>query len=289
MPFDWDNSYTYTPAHPIVGLAVSGQSVFVLTKGEPEILKGVHPGNMSQYRSAWKQSCASKSSIVSCEGVVYYASPDGIVAIDESSSCSVITENLISRNQWQHLVPSSMIFAVHDRKVIVFTASHGTLVYDLASKTLTTEEGTALDCYSDVSTDKLYLRTDANNTVVSWRNDFANARLTATWRSGIFTAPKPVAWSAARVIGAPNSSITFKLYAISRTDSSDGTIPDYDINHLPYMYHLVATHNVTSERAFRLPFARKELEWMIEVSGTGEVYSIDLATSIGEIQKGAQQ
>lgn len=279
MPFDWNASYNHTTANKIVGLAVSGQSVFCLTEGFPEIISGTHPETMAQIKSSHRQACASKKSIVSCEGLVIYASPDGLVAMDESGACNVLTAQMFTRDQWQRLNPATMVCAVHDKNIMIYTQEHGTLVYDTQGKTFTTDDTTATDVYSDVKTDTLYL--NSNRT---WRTGDTNKTL--KWRSKILSSNRPFAFSAARVILSPpvGNGGVLRLYAVARDVVTEPTEDYTNINALPCNAHLVTEIALPeNERSFRLPIMRRELEWIIEVETNSKVVSIEVATSKGEL------
>lgn len=279
MAFDWNIAYNHTTASKIVGLAVSGQSVFCLTEGFPEILSGIHPASMAQIKSSHRQACASKKSIVSCEGLVCYASPDGLVAIDESGACTVLTAQLITRDQWQTLDPTTMVCAVHDKNIIIFTENHGTIVYDMQKKCYTTDDTTATDVYSDIKTDTLYLNSNR-----SWRT--ANSFKRIKWRSKILSSNRPFAFSAARVILSPpvGNNGVLRLYSLSRDSITTPTVDFTNFNSLPCHSNLAVEIALPeNERSFRLPIMRKELEWVAELETESKVISIELATSKGEL------
>lgn len=279
MAFDWNVAYNHTTASKIVGLAVSGQSVFCLTEGFPEILSGIHPATMAQIKSTHRQACASKKSIVSCEGLVCYASPDGLVAIDESGACTVLTAQIITRDQWQTLDPTTMVCAVHDKNILIFTKNHGTIVYDMQKKSYTTDDTVATDVYSDIKTDTLYL--NSNRT---WRT--AEGFKRSKWRSKILSSNRPFAFSAARVILSPpvGNNGVLRLYSLSRDSVTTPTADFTNFNSLPCHSKLAVEIALPeNERSFRLPIMRKELEWVAELETESKVISIELATSKGEL------
>lgn len=272
MPYDWDIEYNYTVEHPIVGLEVSGSSVFVLTTGSTVILRGQHPGNMSQTIASDDLPCESTTSITSADGLVYYASTDGLVCVDERGSTVIITKDLIAKEQWQYLNPATMICAVQGKKIAIKCEAQDdiaatgttqiTLIYDISNKTLTTQD------YSEPEpAEPLKLK----------------------WRSKVFAADIPFAMAAARVITSPATGASFRLLSVSRDRKPDGAIEELtspaDFTNRPSSSVLeMEDRTVTNDNAFRLPKARKELECFVEIDSISKVNSVELATSLGELK-----
>lgn len=270
MPYDWDIAYNYTVEHPIVGLEVSGASVFVLTEGATVILRGFHPGNMSQIVASDDLPCESTTSITSADGLVYYASANGLVCVDEQGSTVIVTKDLIAKEQWQYLNPSTMICAVQGKKVAIKCTAQGvvaasgttqiTLIYDIEDKTLTTQD------YSEPA-EPIELK----------------------WRSKVFAAETPFAMAAARVITTPATGASFRLLSVSRDRKPDGALSEMtspaDFTNRPASSVVeMEDRAVTNDNAFRLPKTRKELECFIEIDSTAKVNSVEISTSLGELK-----
>lgn len=273
MPYDWDIAYNYTVEHEIIGIEVSGSSVFVLTKGSTVILRGFHPGNMSQSVISDDLPCESTESITSADGLVYYASADGLVCVDESGKTFIATKDLIAKEQWQFLNPSTMVCAVQGKKVAIkCTAKDNisatgskyiTLLYDISNKTLTTQD------YS----------TPASPVMLKWR-------------SKVFFADVPFAMAAARVITTPPTGASFRLLSVSRDREPDEEVnnPADFTNRPAYsVLDMQEDRAVTNDNAFRLPKVRKELECFIEIDSTAKINIVELATSLGEIKYVGEQ
>ena len=65
---------------------------------------GLDPAAMALTEIDSTLSCVSKDSIVDMGTSVMYASPDGLVMATESG-LRLITEDLLTRDQWQEFVP----------------------------------------------------------------------------------------------------------------------------------------------------------------------------------------
>jgi hypothetical protein len=255
LPYSWPSKYRNTLSDDIVGLAVSGNDLVILTKGVPVIAGGAHPEMMRFTSLDSEQSCVSKRSIAFGDGYVLYASPDGLCSV-RGASVDVVTKNHYTRDQWNTLIPSTMIGSVHDRRYIGWLAAGGAIIVDFteASGRLTTTDETALGVYSDLQDDTLYLIQGA--AITSWMT--AATTLTALWKSKEFQCVRTPMWSCAIVIATAYTGTTFRLYA-------DGV--------------LVATHVVTSNASFRLPKLARTERWSIEIETVDVIHQVVMGTS----------
>lgn len=115
LPTSWPDSYAYSVHDDVVGLGVTLNSVFVLTRGMPWVLTGTAPESMSASVLASPQGCVSKRSICVMDGSVFYASADGICMLQDGvSTVTVVTGNVFSKREWSDLKPSSCIMVPYD-------------------------------------------------------------------------------------------------------------------------------------------------------------------------------
>lgn len=101
-PYAWPDEYRIPLQYPGVALGVFGQTVVVLTIGPPSYVSGVDSANMTEQKLESPQACISKRSVVSTEGGVIYASPDGI-CIAGPSGVELVTAGAYSKEDWQAL------------------------------------------------------------------------------------------------------------------------------------------------------------------------------------------
>ncbi len=99
-PYAWPVEYQHTVEYNIVGLGVFGQTLVVLTEGNPYYYSGADSASMSGQKMESVQACASKRSIVSVEGGVIYASPDGI-CIASPRGVELATMGAYDKFDWQ--------------------------------------------------------------------------------------------------------------------------------------------------------------------------------------------
>jgi hypothetical protein len=115
----WPVSYRYPIKHDIVAAEVMSSGVAVLTDKRPFAVLGSDPSSMSVVEINREQACVSKDSVTSINGAVFYASPDGLVAF-ENTTLEVLTEELITQSEWQALVPESIKGFVYEGKYVGF-------------------------------------------------------------------------------------------------------------------------------------------------------------------------
>lgn len=258
-PHAWPVQYMQSLDYPVVGLGRMDTTLAVLTTGVPYLIQGSHPDSMTVVKSDLEQSCASKRSIVSTNGSVLYASPDGLVMLSSNGS-RIVSEQYFTRAQWQaYFKPSSIHAYQHDLKYIGFYdngTTQGSLIYDMTTGVITTTSTYATAGYNDLQVDKLFLAF-ANGAVKPWLEGSA---MTFTWKSKKFTSPKPISMACAQ-LEAEAYPVTAKFYV-------DGS--------------LVHTETVASRDPFRLTAAIGR-DWEVQLEGNTEVFGFAMAQSMMEL------
>jgi hypothetical protein len=258
-PHAWPVAYNQTIDFPVVGLGRMDTTLAVMTTGTPYFLQGSHPDSMVVVKSDLDQACASKRSIVSANGVVMYASPDGLVMLNSGGS-KLVSEAAFTYAQWQALFnPSSIHAYMHDRKYVAFYdtgTTTGGFIYDLLTGQFTLHGVYATAGYTDLVNDKLFLAF-ADRTIKVWQ---AGTPLSYIWTSKKFTMPYEMAYSCSQV-EAEAYPVTAKYYV-------NGS--------------LVHTQTVTNRRPFRLPVIVGR-DWEFRIEGNTEVFSVATAQSMQEL------
>lgn len=261
-PHAWPLQYMQSVDFPVVGLGRMDTTLAVLTTGTPYLIQGSQPDSMVVVKSDLEQACASKRSIVSLNGVVLYASPDGLVMLSSNGS-KLVTESYFTRLQWQaYFKPDSIVGFSHDLKYVGFYnngTTSGGFIYDLTTGQLTTHSVYATAGYSDLVNDKLFLAF-SDRSVKVWQ---AGQGSSFSWKSKKFTLPRPTGFAAAQ--------LEAEVYPMTVNFYCDGaSTPAF-------------TQSVTSRSPFRLPplVAR---DWEVQVSGSHEVFSFAVAQSIEELK-----
>ena len=258
-PHAWPLEYVQTVDYPVVGLGRMDTTLAVLTKGTPYFIQGATPDTSVVVKSDLEQACASKRSIVSTNGVVIYASPDGLIMLTPGGS-KMITENYFTRAQWQaYFVPTSIHAYSHDLKYVGFYnngTTSGGFIYDLTSNQFILHDIYVTAGFTDLMRDQLFV-TSADRTIKKWLGGSAKSY---TWRSKKFTLPEVAGFNCAQ-LEAETYPMTAKFYM-------DGTL-----------FH---TQTVASRDMFRLPVAMGR-DFEVQFEGSSEVFAFSVAQSPEEL------
>ena len=259
-PFAWPTQYVQTVGYPVVGLGVIDTTVVVLTKGRPYFIQGSHPDSSVMVEADVNQACISKRSIVSMNNNVFFASPDGIVALSPGGS-SVVTQSLFDKETWQAQSPDDLVACMYETQYVGFfdtTSGNGGFVYDMKQKTWNFHNVYVTGAYNDLKNDALYII--QNNELSKWDS---GTDLTYTWKSKKYTFPEPKAFSCYRV-EAEAYPVTMKIYK----DSS-----------------AIVNLSVTDGSLRRL-HPGLGTTWEFQLEGDKEVYNVQLAQTPQELNQG---
>jgi hypothetical protein len=256
-PYAFPAIYEYPFEFDPVAIGVYGRTVVVATKGVPYMVDVVDSADVTITRLEHQYACVSKRSLCEIGGGVVYASPDGLVLVDQSG-VKLITADHFDRDQWQAFKPESMMIRWWDNRLVIFYdtgATQGSILLDPGREpTLSTVWS---DCaYVDPLRDALYI---ASGTSVQ-RFD-AGAAMTYTWRSKLFRMPLSMNFAAGRVHAA--GPVTVRVIA-------DGALRFSKV--------------ISNSNPFRLPSGFTARDWQIEIEGTSEVYHCMIAETMPEIR-----
>ena len=165
-PTNWATAFRYDIRDNIVKLAVTSNSVFALTDGTPFVLSGTAPESMTVASLAAPAACVSEKSVVVYHNAVYFASNYGLYVIynssDEGTVCKCLTEQYLTKEQWQELNPASCIMSAFDNALhMFFHLADGTrkaLILDLmeSANALTDHDEIATCVCTDDRSDDMY-------------------------------------------------------------------------------------------------------------------------------------
>lgn len=255
-PFTFPGEYAQTLDYKIVGMAVFGTTLVVVTQGHPYVFNGIDPAAMSSLKLEEVQACVSKRSIVDIGYGVIYASPDGLVLVD-STGVKLITQAHFQRRDWQKLKPWTITACNYDGRYIFWTDSVG-YMFD-RDQGFSTTDVYATAAHNDKRNDSLYLQVGPD--IVKW--DGHQDLLDYTWQSKVFECPVPTSFAWAQVLLDDGEAVTLTVKAKG--------LPAYEIE-------------VTNDEPFRLPAGDKSKYWQVEIAGTGTVRGVHLATAMAELQ-----
>jgi hypothetical protein len=185
--YSWPSKYTLTTQKTIVGLAVTGNDLYVLstppsspdTDANNYILTGVAPEVMTMSELAVNEGCSAIGSICKVGTTIGFASPTGYILITGGRGKN-ITEPFYSKSQWAALTPSGMVAKESDSQIFIYNAAAAGIIIDYLSGTV---------------------RTFSTTTPTTF-----------TWRSKAFVSDLPIELHVAQLVGASGTH-TLTLYA----------------------------------------------------------------------------
>ncbi|MFT0547868.1 hypothetical protein ACMHYO_16255 [Allopusillimonas ginsengisoli] len=267
-PYGWP--YFSPLADDIVGGAILGQATVICTKGGTYMATQADPVTFTPILLDGWQPCVSKRSITILQGGVIYASPDGLVGVDQTGVLRVLTEGIMTRDEWQGYKPESMLAVAHDGRVWIFYDNgtrRGGLILEVAPDGVGLIETDihATAAYADERRDALFLVVGPGK-LHKW--DGGRRAMSMVWKSRCFIAERPQNIGAAMVI-AEKYPVTFELRAIIRNDGGEREI--------------VIKKTVANGRPFRMGGNYRAREFSFTVSGVNAVREVVLASTLGNI------
>lgn len=263
-PYAWPSSLRDSVPHKIIGGAVIGQTLVVLTDGFPYAYSGTDTTSLSgQPIESFPHSCVSRRSVAKTDAGVIYAAPRGLALLTQGGG-RLLTEGILSQEDWDALNPSSIHAYGWGGKYIAFYdtgVKQGGFIIDPqdARAPLTMIDTYATGGYVDLRNGYLYLV--IGNVVKRWASSGAPLQ-SYTWRSKRFVLLKPMNYALGQ-IKAVSYPVTLNLYG-------DGA--------------LFMTKVVTNNQPFLLKSGLRYNELELEVVGANPVTGIFLASSIKELQ-----
>jgi hypothetical protein len=311
-PHAWPAQYAIACDYPVVGLGLIGQTLVICTKGYPHWAYGVTPATMSLSKIQAVEPCMSRSSIMSAPEGVYYASPNGLILVNQGVAVNV-TRNLLTKDKWQGLVSvptmrcarlGTSYYAWGSQRAGVFYTG----AFDPGSFAQQDFSGAFSGVSFEFADQRVAISTMVNalpvgnvmndpwtgevfiirNGGVYWLN-IADANPTHeayVWRSKIFQVPSNRNMAAARIYFEVPSTIP----ALSPTPNAN-LIQTLQTNQygLLRVYAdgtLIMTRELrVSGDLIRLPSGLKVSFWQFEINAQVNVFSFQVATSAKELVK----
>lgn len=267
--FPWE--YSQSVPFDIVGTAVRGNYLYVMTTGSLYAFVGDHPESIVPLAMRFDVPCISKKSIAYVRGKVIYAGTTGLVVIANGNP-EIFSDKLFTIEQYKNLhfekctaagEYDGKYFAVFEDKALLFDLSDNELK-------LTTIDRDSFDfamynwedgSWQNYEAEFAQYNVPYGETRIT--QDFSRNKLNAVWKSKDFIFERPMAFSCARVrFEDPAAEVKIKLYAENNM-----------------VFEGKAVHN----KAFRLPVLRRECRWSVELAGSCDITSVELAESMSEM------
>tara|TARA_R100001198_G_C5237151_1_gene214884 strand:- start:1042 stop:2715 length:1674 start_codon:yes stop_codon:yes gene_type:complete len=265
LPHSYPLANQLTSKDDIVGIASIASGLLIVTKGKPLMASGTDPSAMAMVEIDANLPCTNKRSLVDMGEYAIYASPDGLV-LASNSGINLITEQILTRDQWQSYYPSNIEAYEYEGKYIAFTwdgtnasSKQGFLFDPRGQKNAFVKlDFYATAGFNDRENDELYL------VIGGVLKKFARgtSNRTYTWKSKEFYTNRPISPGVAKVSADSYSSLTFKLFA-------DGSLKH--------------TQTVTNSEIFRLPGGYRAKAFEIQLEGIDVVNEVCVYESPQEI------
>lgn len=266
MPHAWPSKNFLPVDHDIVGIGAFGQSVAILTTSFPYVATGIDPESMTLVKTSLQQACVSKRSIVESGDSVIYASPDGLVRIGMGGAPQVVTQPLLTQEQWQSYNPSSIHGYLHEGCYYAFfkrtDGTSGLIIFNMIGTNAPMTLGSQYTKAAHVvpKADSLFICDGSSIKML----DKASTYKPFTWTTKVYEHPKPLNYSWAQLLSTNyGTGITVEVYA--------GGV-------------LRHTKLVADTKPFRLPSGFVERDWYITVKGSAPVTAVLMAQSIDELK-----
>jgi hypothetical protein len=259
LPHAWPASYRLSVDSAIIGFAVIGSSLIVLTAAMPYVAVGSHPASVTLTRLDIGQACVSKKGIVDFGGMVVYPSAEGLVGIDPNGSAKLLTELVIDRSIWQNYGPTSMRAYRWKGLYMAFMQNIAFLFNPMSPESGIVQLQGAVPSvgYFDIYDNKTYLV--FGNQLVDWGE---GAIWPYTWKSRPFPMQNPESANVVQVF-ADNYPVEVTVYRDQV---------------------LQAKVEVANDSPHRIPNGERGREYEIEVQGTGGLYKMFLSTTMNELK-----
>lgn len=198
-PHAWPAEYELSTEFPIVGLVVWGSTLVIGTQSQPYFGQGITPGSFTTRKLDAVEPCLSRRGMVATVAGAYYPSINGLVLAD-SSGARVITQDILTKEEWDSYNPSDIFAAQLGLQYIAFNAANFGFVFNPTEPETKLVELDAFTGVDGIETDRysgnvLILKDDH---VWDWD---PSGTLTTSWRwqSKEFQLPEPVNFGAAKL------------------------------------------------------------------------------------------
>lgn len=258
LPYTYPLNYRQTIQDDIVAMASMSGGIVVATNDKPVIIQGTQPDSFTISTIDAALPCVSKRSMVDMGEAALYASHDGLVSVS-GSGASIITKDLLSREYWRSLNPSTIEGYRYHEYYIGFYGGTAGFMFDLRTGNFFELDFYADAGYFDSEAGKLYLL--VNDALVTFDE---GTELNYTWQSKTYEATSDKL-SCAKVYGEELTGVTFKVIA----DNAE----------------VMSLSLSGADQFIRLPaFRAKRINF--ELIGDKEIESVVLASSPQELNIG---
>ena len=294
-PHAWPAGYDQSLHYPIVELAVWQQSLIVLTQGFPSSGAGNAPSQFAFQQIQAPEPCISRGSVVTDLAGVYYASENGLIALNYFGMQNQTLSNF-TKNIWLTDYHAKNIIACRHRSQYLAVNGIGLgFIIDYTEERMGVMNinpcENIISVWNDVFTGDAYVIAD-DKKVYLWDSPDTPG-LTYYWRSRQFYLPMATSLAVAQISLDP--SVTDPAPPEMEPCPEDVVeleLPD-GVNAMFRLYagpedslELVHVKYLTSKlMLFKLPSGLKSFNWQFDITARVPIHSVELASSVKELAK----
>jgi hypothetical protein len=202
-PHAWPAAYELSTEYPIVGLVVWGSTLVIGTQSQPYFGQGNTPAAFTTRKLDAVEPCLSRRGMVATTAGAYYPSINGLVLLD-STGARVITQDILTKEEWENYTPSSIYAAQLGLQYIAFTNASTGFIFNPTEPDTKFVELEGFQNIAGIETDKYSGNVLLLGQNRAWNWDPSNAeRLSWRWQSKVFQTPEPVNFGAFRLMFNP--------------------------------------------------------------------------------------
>ncbi len=280
-PHNWPTRYRTTLPHRVVGIAVTGDFVFVGTTGQPFRINTAPalPANQQAVVDLTidplpydeNYPCLGRHTMVSTSFGAMYVTHKGLVALQPKGAAQLISRDRIDEDDWMEMAPN--IAAWHNGKYVAVRAPAGDgMVFDVRDGAegnldmgdFVTVDLPAVALHSGRDGFLYYAHRDGG--VYRWAHGPDLREYVYT--SKVHRFPGVVGMTALKIVGSYGPPIKFEIYVDGRLAHSG-----------------LRSHS----RPQRLPAIGRGLEFQIKLTGTTRVHEWHLASSVADLVEEIRQ
>lgn len=304
-PHAWPEKYVLTTNFDIVGLGAFGQSIAVMTTGNPYVVTGVAPDAMVMERLEVNFPCLTKRGIVDLGYSVAYPAPDGLVTIS-AAGAQLVSRKLISRDDWLTMDPANFVSSQYEGRYMAAysfvdrmgTRQVGTIIIDLTGEQpfISRLDDHADFMFYEIGEGKLFL---LKGGVVTEFDALSRPFMSLTWRSKQFVHSGHVNYGALFVeaedvsnLGDPNAtpkidisdaSVLKATFPTTDSGSAGGFTSQAGFEATVYADGRAVRTIIRPNVVERLPGNFRARVWEIEFRGGLQINAAALAWSPSEM------
>lgn len=293
-PHAWPAGYDQSLLYQIVALAVWQQQLMVLTHGYPSAGSGNSPLQFIFAQVQAPEPCIARGSVVTDLAGVYYASENGLVALNYYGMQNQTLSNF-TKNIWlEEFQAANLVACRHRAQYLAVNGTGGGFLIDYTEERMGVMKlspfVTVVSVWNDVFTGDPYMIADQK--VYLWDSP-DTPPLVYYWKSKEFYLPAPTTLGACQISLDPvpvTSTRAVSSYPASYVPWVD--LPE-GVNAMFRLYggpgdalDLMFTRYLTKPlEIFRLPSGVKSFNWQFDIMSRVPLHSVQLASTMKELRQ----